>query len=69
MGEYKVDKIHYRNIYGKLLWTEKMIFKRLYAVNQSFITNSKEFIVKRVAVANNIQHVNIIEIQQANPPD
>jgi hypothetical protein len=56
---YNIKEIHYRNIYGKLLWKEPMIFRRLYAVGQDFIENYKKFIVVRVAVADDVQHVNI----------
>ena len=58
-GRYDIKETHYRDIYGKLLWTEPMIFSRLYAVGQEFIENSQTYTVARVAVADNVQHVNI----------
>ena len=59
MTEYNIDKIHYRDIYGDLLWEEPMIHERLHAVGEKFIYFSIEYIVRRVAVADNIQHVNV----------
>lgn len=55
----KIDRIHYRDIYGNFLWSERMIFKRLYSVGQTFRSQSKDYLVERVAVVNNIQHLNI----------
>ena len=59
MKEYKIDKIHYRDLYGNFLWSERMIFKRLYSVGQTFRANGKDWLVKRIAVVNKIQHLNI----------
>ncbi len=56
---YKIDEIHYRNMFGQLLWKEKMIFMRLYAIDDEFIEDYKTYVVKRVAIADNVQHVNI----------
>jgi len=69
MAGYQIEKIHYRNIYGKLLWENPMIFKRLHAVGELFIENSVEYIVRRVAVADNIQHVNIEKSNKQINPD
>jgi len=59
MGEYKIRKIHYRDIYGNLLWQVPMFFRRLYAVNQLFVKSYQEYRVIRVAVADDVQHVNV----------
>ena len=56
--DYHIDKIDYRDIYGNLLWSEDMVFRRLYAVGQDFISDSKRYVVKRVAIADNVQIVN-----------
>ena len=56
---YKIDEIHYRNIFGQLLWREKMIFSRLHAIDEELVEDHKTYIVKRVAVADNVQHVNV----------
>lgn len=59
MGEYKITEIHYRDIYGNLLWKEKMIFSHLHAVGETIVENYILYRVRRVAVADDIQHVNI----------
>jgi len=56
---YKIDTIHYRDIYGKLLWSEPMIYKNLFESGEELINKSSSYVVKRVAIAENIQHVNI----------
>ncbi len=56
---YKIDEIHYRNMFGKLLWKEKMVFVRLYAIDDEFVEDYKTYVIKRIAVADNVQHVNI----------
>ena len=54
MSKYKIDIIHYRDIYGKYLWEEPMIFRRLYHIGQDLVSNSITYIVKRVAIVDNI---------------
>lgn len=56
----EVREIHYGDMDGILLWTEPMIYKRLWSVGQNFITDHKEYLVKRVSLADGIQQVNII---------
>lgn len=36
-----------------------MIFTRLHAIDDEFVEDYKTYVVKRVAVADNVQHVNI----------
>ncbi len=55
-----IKEIHYRDIEGSLLWTEPMVYKRLWSVGQDFIEDHKEYLVKRVSLAGGIQHVNIV---------
>jgi len=59
---YNIKEIHFRDIYGKLMWKEAMIFKRLFGVGDGLVEDSVEYIVKRVAVADDIQHVNIEKV-------
>lgn len=56
--EFNITEIHYRDYYGKLLWKDKMIFSRLHAPGEELINDSVLYIIRRVAVADNIQHVN-----------
>jgi len=60
--KYHVKQIDYRNIYGNLLWSTPMIFKRLHAVDEEIVNNYIHYKVERVAIAENIQHVNIREL-------
>ena len=56
---YNITEIYYRDIHGKLLWKTKMTFKRLHSVGESLVWGYKNYIVRRVAVADNVQHVNL----------
>ena len=58
-NEYAVTEIYYRNIRGDVLWTTPMMFKRLHGVGEELVWGHMRYIVKRVAVADNIQHVNV----------
>jgi len=58
-GEYNIEWIHYRNMYGEFLGKEPMFFKRLWGVGNEFIANYKRYVVRRVAIVDNVQHVNI----------
>lgn len=62
MDKYNVTRIHYRDLYGKLLWKSDMVFKKLYGIGDIFIDNYIAYEVIRIAVVNNIQHVNIEKI-------
>ena len=53
-----ITETHYRDYNGKLLWKEKMIFSRLHAVGEEMVSDGIEYKVRRVAVADNIEHVN-----------
>jgi hypothetical protein len=61
---YDVTQTHFRDLYGRLLWTEPLQEEyRLYELEEVILNRSsegpKEFLVKRVALAENIQHVNL----------
>ena len=58
--KYRIDEIHYRDIYGNLLWKEPMIYRRLFAAGQDFVANRVFYIIKRVSVVDRVQHLNII---------
>ena len=57
-----IEQVDFRDMNGDLLWSEKMIFKRLYAVGQEFIENRKCYIVKRVDIKNKTVHLNVIKV-------
>ena len=62
--KYNITEIHYRDIYGNLIWKDEIIFRSLWGIGNEIIHDYKRYIVRRVAVADNIQHVNIELIQK-----
>lgn len=56
---YNITEVHYRDIYGKLIWKDNIVFRSLWGVGNELVHDSKNYIVRRVAVADEIQHVNI----------
>ena len=57
--KYKVGTTQYMDIYGNMLWSEPMTFKRLWLVGQTFIENYIKYKVVRVAVSGKVQIVNV----------
>jgi hypothetical protein len=47
---------------GNLIFQEPMVFKRLYAVGQDVVLNSKNYKVTSVQVQNGIEHVYLTQI-------
>ena len=58
MPEFEVTQTDFRDYFGKLLWSEPMIYSRLHAVGEVVVEKGKYYKIRRVAVADNIQHVN-----------
>lgn len=58
-GAAAIDYIDYRDMEGKLLWSERMVFSRLWAVGDILTEKSAHWKVRRVALAGSIQHVNV----------
>jgi len=56
---YNIDTIHYRNIFGHFLFQTPMVFKRLHGVGEEICEKGVWYLIRRVAVADNIQHVNL----------
>lgn len=61
MGKYNIERIHYRDKFGKLLFDEPVIFKRLHGPDKEIVMNHIWYKIISVAVADNIQHVNMVE--------
>lgn len=59
MLDAEITEIYYRSVVGTLLWTEPMIYKRLWAVGQDFVAKHIIYLVKRVSLVDGIQHVNV----------
>ena len=57
---YDIRETHFRDIYGKFLWSEppKTNF-RMNQVGESFYREGEQFRVARVAIAESIEHVNL----------
>ena len=64
---YNIDTIYYRDICGNLLFQSPMIFKRLHGIGEEIVEKGIGYVVKRVCVADNIQHVNITKIPHPTP--
>lgn len=54
-----IDTIHYRDEFGRLIAEEPMIFSRLHDVDETLVLDSVKYRVVRVALASNVQHVNM----------
>jgi len=57
--KYHIKQVQYRDIYGNLLWETPMILRSLHGVGELLIQDSKPYVVARVAVADEVQHVNL----------
>jgi protein gp37 len=55
MGKSKINWTDY-------VWNPVVCFKRLHGVDEKIVDEYVHYIVKRVAIADNIQHVNLIEL-------
>ncbi|MDZ4340926.1 MAG: hypothetical protein U1E51_00630 [Candidatus Binatia bacterium] len=57
---YNITIIHFRDIFGKLLWVELIQDEyRLYSPGEGFVLDEVRYRVERVALAENTQHVNV----------
>ena len=74
-GKYDITTTHMRDIYGKLLWIEPLDQEnRLYQIGErhSHVFHDKGgkmmpeafYVIERVALAENIQHVNLKLIEE-----
>jgi hypothetical protein len=57
MAKPDVRKIAYYNADGRLLWQEPMIFRCLWAIEQTFVRNSITFLVLNCTVEGDVQKV------------
>ena len=61
MGEYKIDKIHYCDKFGKLISESDMVFRRLHGPGEILILDSIKYEVIRTAVHGDVEVVNMVE--------
>ena len=60
---YNVKNTHFRDIYGAFLFAEPITEEhRLYRIGEKFVSRNTHFLVKRVALVDDIQVVNISAI-------
>lgn len=58
-SHYKVETTRYLDIYENVLWSEPMVFKRLWMIGQTFIENYIKYKIVRVAISGKFQIVNV----------
>lgn len=63
----KIEGIHYRDMSGELLWQTPMNLSRLWALGDDLIADGKKWIVRRVALADTIQHINVEPDEDDDP--
>jgi hypothetical protein len=54
-----MNEIHYRNLKGRLLWKDDYVFRRMWGVGNEIIHNYVKYIVRHVAIVDDVQHVNL----------
>ncbi len=59
MKNLKVKTVDFRDMSGRLLWTEPMMLSGLYKPPQTIVAECICYVVERVALADSIQHVNV----------
>ena len=65
MLQYDITTVHFRDLYGRLLWVEPMKHEfRLYQAGETILGVDGDYLVERVALAENTQHVNVSLIQE-----
>lgn len=58
--QYTVERTHVRDLSGRLLFEKPMMLSRLHAIGEVFVHDKVGYVVKRVAVADDVQHVNVV---------
>jgi len=65
MPEYDITHNRFSDIYGRFLWTEPLRYEfRLYTVGETILRDDLSYLVERVALSENVQHVNISVIEE-----
>ena len=62
---YDIRITHFRDIYGKFLFSEEITdANRIYQIGETFPVENNLFKIQRVAIADNIQHVNVEIVEE-----
>ena len=65
MPEYDITHNRFSDIYGRLLWVEPFDNEhRLYRVGETVPRDYVSYLVERVALAENTQHINVSVIEE-----
>ena len=65
MPEYDITNNRFSDIYGRLLWIEPFDNEyRLYRVGETVLRDYVSYLVERVALSENTQHVNVSVIEE-----
>ena len=62
-----VTRCDYRDLHGKLIWTEPMVMARMDAIGDVIIHERVHYRVMRVALADEVQHVNLYRVGISAP--
>lgn len=64
--EYNINRVHFRDIYGKFLWAEDLPEEhRLHSVGETFQTaDETNYKVEREAIVESVHHVNISIVEE-----
>lgn len=63
--KYHIKEVHYRDLYGNLIWKDNIVFRHLWGVGNELVHDYKTYFVRRVAVADDVQHVNIEAVEHS----
>ena len=71
--EYDITTTHFRDMYGRFLWAEPLKDEhRLYRIGEMFAWDGRRYEVRRVALEENTQHVNLEwlkeDVRESEPP-
>lgn len=58
-SKYNIEFTKYTNVYGESLWEEPFYFGRLHGAGDSFISGGIYFEIRRVAILDNTEIINL----------
>jgi hypothetical protein len=63
-----MDAIHFRDAAGELLWCSPASFPRLLRIGEKVCRQEVVYVVRRVSLADGVQHVNLDVFARAATP-
>jgi len=65
MPKYDITTTNFRDLYGRFLWAEPLDSEfRLFRVGETVPGDNGDYLVERVALSENTQHVNVSLIEE-----